>query len=75
MADITRPLDGLNAAKGKRVVIDLKNKKQITGKLVAFDVHPNIVLDDAEEREDGEMKRKLGKVFIRGDMIVTVMLQ
>lgn len=75
MAEITRPLDGLNEAKGKRVVVDLKNKKQIIGKLVTFDVHPNIVLNDAEEWEDGEMKRKLGKVFVRGDMIISIMLQ
>jgi len=75
MAMITRPLDGLNEAKGKRVVVDLKNKKQVIGKLITFDVHPNIVMDDAEEHEGGEIKRKLGRVFIRGDMIVTIMLQ
>lgn len=70
---IERPLDGLNEAKGKRVLVDLKNKKQVIGTLVAFDVHPNVVLDNAEERgEDGKMTRKLGKVFIRGDMIILV---
>lgn len=72
MVNIERPLDGLNAAKGKRVIIDLKNRKQIVGKLLAFDIHPNIVLDDAEEREDGELKRKLGRVFLRGDAIVII---
>tara|TARA_Y100000310_G_C20347714_1_gene652786 strand:+ start:145 stop:369 length:225 start_codon:yes stop_codon:yes gene_type:complete len=72
---IERPLDGLNDAKGKRVIIDMKNKKQIIGKLLAFDIHPNLVLDDAEEHEGGEMKRKLGRVFVRGDMIVTVLIQ
>ena len=72
MTNLERPLDGLNAAKGKRVIVDLKNKKQLTGKLIAFDVHPNIVLDDAEEREDGDIKRKLGRVFVRGDAIVLV---
>lgn len=75
MAQIKRPLDGLNEAKGKRVILELKNKKRIVGKLLAFDVHPNMVLEDAEEHENGEMKRKLGKIFIRGDMIVTVLLQ
>ena len=72
---IERPLDGLNDAKGKRVIIDMKNKKQIIGKLLAFDIHPNLVLDDAEEHEGGEMKKKLGRVFVRGDMIVTVIIQ
>lgn len=75
MVQIERPLDGLNSAKGKRVVINMKNKTQIIGKLMAFDIHPNLVLDDAEEHEGGEMKRKLGRVFVRGDMIVTVIIQ
>jgi|TARA_Y100000310_G_C20455668_1_gene702923 small nuclear ribonucleoprotein len=72
---IERPLDGLNEAKGKRIIIDMKNKKQIIGKLLAFDIHPNLVLDDAEEHEGGEMKKKLGRVFVRGDMVVTVIIQ
>ena len=71
--DAERPLDALNSARGKRVIVELKSKRQITGVLKAFDIHINIVLDDAEERsETGEMMRKLGNVFIRGDMIVLV---
>ncbi|PIN69653.1 small nuclear ribonucleoprotein [Candidatus Woesearchaeota archaeon CG11_big_fil_rev_8_21_14_0_20_43_8] len=67
-----RPLDALNLARNKKVMIDLKNGKQILGTLKAFDIHINIVLDDAEEREAGEVKRKLGKVFIRGDTIILI---
>ena len=74
MANIERPLDGLNAVKGKKVIVDLKNKMQLVGTLLAFDIHPNIVLEGAEERENGEIKRKLGRVFVRGDMIVTIAL-
>ena len=67
-----RPLDALNAARGSQVLIELKNNKQIIGKLKAFDIHINTVLDDAEERVDGEVKRKLGTVFIRGDTIILI---
>lgn len=68
-----RPLDALNQAKGKRVIVDLKNKKQAIGTLTAFDIHLNLVLDDVEERnEEGKMARKLGRVFIRGDMILFI---
>lgn len=70
--EVERPLDALNQARGKRVLIELKNKRQIMGTLKAFDIHINVVLDDAEERENGEVVRKLGNVFIRGDMIVLV---
>jgi len=47
--ETSRPLDALNKARNKRVIIDLKNGKQYIGKLNAFDIHINIVLDEAEE--------------------------
>lgn len=68
----SRPLDALNGARNKRVIVELKNNKQYVGKLKAFDIHVNIVLEDAEERADGEVKRKLGQVFLRGDTIVLI---
>ncbi|MBS3065244.1 MAG: small nuclear ribonucleoprotein [DPANN group archaeon] len=71
--DAERPLDALNAARGKRVLVELKNKRRVSGVLKAFDIHINLVLEQAEERdENGEMARKLGDVFLRGDMIVLV---
>lgn len=68
----TRPLDALNRAKDKKVIVDLKNQRQYIGSLKAFDIHINIVLEDTEERIDGEVKRKLGTVFIRGDTIILI---
>lgn len=68
----SRPLDALNGARNKRVLVELKNNRQYVGKLKAFDIHVNVVLDEAEERADGETKRKLGSVFLRGDMIVMI---
>lgn len=70
--DPTRPLDFLNETRNKRVIIELKNQKQYMGKLVSFDIHINIVLDEAEEHIDGKLNRKLGKVFIRGDTIILI---
>ena len=68
----SRPLDALNGARNKRVIVELKNNRQYVGKLKAFDIHVNVVLDEAEERADGEVKRKLGSIFLRGDMIVMI---
>ncbi len=65
----SRPLDALNRARDKKIMVELKNNKQYIGILKAFDIHINIVLENAEERADGEVKRKLGVVFIRGDTI------
>ncbi|MBS3101992.1 small nuclear ribonucleoprotein [Candidatus Woesearchaeota archaeon] len=70
--EASRPLDTLNNARDKRVLVELKNNKQYIGKLKAFDIHINIVLADAEERIDSEVKRKLGSVFIRGDTITVI---
>ena len=67
-----RPLDMLNSSRDKRVVLDLKNGRQLTGILKAFDIHINTVLENAEERKDGEVTRKIGKVFIRGDTIIFI---
>ena len=72
MAETSRPLDALNNARNKRVIIELKNGKQFDGNLKAFDIHINAVLEEAEERENGELKRKLGVIFIRGDTIIFI---
>ena len=71
----SRPLDALNKARDKRVIVELKNNKQYIGNLEAFDIHINVVLNDAEESVDGEVKRKLGTVFVRGDTITIISTQ
>lgn len=68
----SRPLDTLNRAREKRVMVDLKNGKQYAGILKAFDIHINIVLENAEEIANGEVSRKLGTAFIRGDTIILI---
>ena len=70
--EASRPLDALNSARNKRVIVELKNGTQMLGNLKAFDIHINVVLEDAEERKDGELKRKLGVVFLRGDTIILI---
>ena len=67
-----RPLDALNKVRDKRIIVDLKNNKQFIGKLKSFDIHINVVLEDVEERMNGEMVRKLNTIFIRGDTITVI---
>lgn len=69
---IERPLDMLNQSKGKEVLVQLKNNQQFVGTLVAFDLHPNIVLSNAKELENGEIRRSIGLAFIRGDVIIYI---
>lgn len=72
MHGFERPLDLLNKAKGKEVLVQLKNDKQFVGKLLAFDIHINVVLESTKEVVDGEVKKNLGLTFIRGDTIIFI---
>lgn len=69
---IERPLDLLNNAKGKEVLIQLKGEKQFVGTLLAFDMHINIALDNAKEMQNGELKKNIGLTFLRGDTIIFI---
>tara|TARA_Y100000310_G_scaffold304393_1_gene343505 strand:+ start:581 stop:823 length:243 start_codon:yes stop_codon:yes gene_type:complete len=69
---IERPLDLLNLSKGKEVIVHLKNDKQFVGVLKAFDIHINIVLENAKEMQNGEIKKNLGLTFLRGDTIIFI---
>jgi len=69
---IERPLDLLNSAKGKEILVQLKTGKQLVGTLLAFDIHINIVLDNAKEIENGEQTKNYGLTFLRGDTIIFI---
>ena len=69
---IERPLDVLNQSKGKEVIVQLKGDKQYVGTLLAFDIHINVVLDNAKEMGDGEVRKSIGLTFLRGDTIVYI---
>ncbi len=70
--EFERPLDLLNNARNKRIIVELKNQRQYIGTLKAFDIHLNIVLENAEEHVDGELRKKIGNSLIRGDTIIYV---
>ena len=69
---IDRPLDLLNSSKNKEVLVQLKGDKQIVGTLLAFDIHINLVLDNAKEMAGNEMKKGIGLTFLRGDTIIFI---
>jgi small nuclear ribonucleoprotein len=66
-----RPLDVLNNALNTPVIVRLKGAREFRGNLQGYDVHMNLVLEEAEELREGET-RKLGTVIIRGDNVVYV---
>ena len=70
--NIERPLDLLNASRGKEVIVQLKNDKHFVGTLRAFDIHINVVLDNTKEMHNGEAIKNLGLVFLRGDTLIYI---
>jgi small nuclear ribonucleoprotein len=69
---IDRPLDLLNSAKGKEILVQLKDGKQFVGTLLAFDIHINVVMENTKEILNGEQATSYGLTFLRGDTIVFV---
>jgi len=69
--DPKRPMDALGDSLDNQVLVRLKNGMEIRGKLKAFDIHINLVLEDAEFT-DGEVTKKVGVMFIRGDMVLFI---
>ncbi len=69
MADTTHKF--LAESIGNIVLVKLKDNGKVRGRLKTFDMHLNIVLEDAEEVKGDEV-RPLGTVLIRGDSVVLV---
>ncbi len=69
MADTAHQV--LQEALGSMVLIKLKNNYAVRGRMKSYDLHLNIVLEDAEEIRDGST-RKLGTIVIRGDTVVLI---
>ncbi len=65
-----RPMDVLNSSLEKPVILGLKGGKEWRGTLKGYDMHINLVLENAEELAEGKPARKLGLVLIRGDNVV-----
>ena len=62
-----KPLDVLEQAREKKILIKLKDNKKVIGNLRAFDLHLNIWVSDAEI--DG---KKVSDMLIKGYTILYI---
>ena len=67
-----KPLSVLNQAVGKNVMVELKGRKEYRGVLDGYDPHMNVVLRNAEEYADGQPRRRLNVVIVRGDNVIYI---
>jgi len=67
-----RPLDILDQVLNRQpVIVSLKGGRELRGVLQGYDVHMNLVLDKAEEMENGEV-RNVGTLIVRGDNVIYI---
>ena len=71
---INQPFDLLSFSLEEKITISLKGHKSVSGRLIAFDQHLNILLLDAEEISNlnGEFSKKYSSLFVRGDNVIFV---
>jgi len=67
-----RPFDVLNASLNNTVIVGLKGGVEFRGVMAAYDVHMNIVLEKAEQIVNGEVKRGVGTILLRGDSVTYI---
>lgn len=67
-----RPFDILNSSLNNTVIVGLKGGVEFRGVMAAYDVHMNIVLEKAEQLLNGEVKRGVGTILLRGDSVTYI---
>jgi small nuclear ribonucleoprotein len=67
-----RPLDILNDTLNSNVLVRLKGQREFRGQLQGYDVHMNLVLNNAEEILEDNTTKKFGTIVVRGDNIIFI---
>jgi len=67
------PLDVLEKSMNQKLALLLKDGRLIEGKLLGYDEYMNMVLGEVEETVN-ENKRRLGKIILRGNNVVSISL-
>ncbi|MFP3190272.1 MAG: LSm family protein [Thermoproteota archaeon] len=62
----------LQGMMGQPVLIKLKGGREIKGILKSYDIHMNLILQEAEEIQKDGNTRKLGTLIIRGDNVIMI---
>ncbi|MCX6666905.1 MAG: RNA-binding protein [Euryarchaeota archaeon] len=67
------PLEVLEKSINQQLALLLKDGRFVAGKLSGYDEYMNMVLENVEET-NGETKRRLGTIILRGNNVVSISL-
>ncbi len=67
-----KPLAVLNKSINQQVIVELKGRRGYRGILDGYDPHMNLVLRNAEEILDNDVRRKLDSIIVRGDNVIYI---
>ena len=67
-----RPLEILENAINKPILLKLKGKRELRGVLRSYDQHLNLFLEDTEEINETGETEALGSIILRGDNVILV---
>ena len=71
---MSSPVSTLSKSKKRMISIRLKNGLEITGRLIDSDIYMNLLLEEARQKEGDEYTKRLGKLYVRGNMILFIKL-
>jgi small nuclear ribonucleoprotein len=62
----------LEESLGKLVLLRLRGNRSLRGRLQGFDMHMNLVLEEADDISNPENIKQLGTIIVRGDNVVII---
>ncbi|KAM3145843.1 U4/U6-U5 snRNP complex subunit lsm3 [Paramecium bursaria] len=75
METLEQPLDLLRLSLGQNVYIKLRGNRELTGQLISYDIHLNMLISNAQETitlQDNVQKRNLVVLYLRGDSVILI---
>ncbi len=68
---MSKPTNFLNEILNEKIELLLKDGRNLSGVLIGFDDHMNLVMDDTTE-ETEDRRRRLGTIVLRGNNVVSL---
>ncbi|MCI0496711.1 MAG: LSM domain-containing protein [Thermoplasmata archaeon] len=68
---MSMPVEVLERTLNRKISLQLKDGRVLTGKLKGYDEYMNLVLEETEERTE-DVRRRLGLVVLRGNNVITM---